>query len=250
MDYNKMFNFYYLNYLGLSIKDLKEKKFIFQSNQREKPINNWYFQPLIITNIEGVNVFSISPVFYKEFKDYIGYFNNMDIDRTINILKRFFDNKVKNYTIRKMYRMTLDSDNMPKEYVLKDNVVQLTKEILMNNLCTYSDEEKYKVWSRKREEVNEGRQYVILDEHKIISYCKVSNIDFAGGNLTVFTNEKYRNKGYGKFVTIGSLKWCYENDIIPIYWVDAKNTYSVALAKSLGFKVKSEEIVVGTYLNE
>lgn len=37
---------------------------------------------------------------------------------------------------------------------------------------------------------------------------------------------------------------------MPIYWVDAKNTYSVALAKSLGFKVKSEEIVVGTYLNE
>ncbi|WP_396276644.1 hypothetical protein [Haloimpatiens lingqiaonensis] len=40
---------------------------------------------------------------------------------------------------------------------------------------------------------------------------------------------------------MGALKWCYENDIMPIYWVDTKNTYSVALAKSLGFKVKSEE---------
>ena len=244
MYYDNLFNAYYIKYLGISIKDLNNGKSIFKCSQREKPINNWYFQHLIITKINGMNVFSITPSMYKDFVDFITPFENMDIMQISKVLKEFFDNKLEKYTIRKMYRMTLDV--APKISNIPNNVLRLTKEILMNNVQAIDEEEKEKLWHRKSDEVNQGRQYVILEGNKIVSYCKVSNIDCNGGNLTVYTNEKYRNKGYGSLVSIGAIKWCIEDGVVPIYWVDEKNAASIALAKSLGFKVMSEEIVVGT----
>lgn len=244
MDYDNLFNAYYLKYLGISIEDLNNGKSIFKCSKREKPINNWYFQPLIITNIKGTNVFTITPSMYADFCHYIIPFKNMNNMGLSKVLKEFFDSKLEKYTIRKMYRMTLDVT--PKISNIPNNVMMLTKEILMNSVKAISEEEKEKLWLRKSDEVNQGRQYVILDDKKIASYCKVSNIDYNGGNLTVYTNEKYRNKGYGKLVSIGAIKWCIENGVVPIYWVDEKNEASIALAKSLGFKVMSEEIVVGT----
>jgi L-amino acid N-acyltransferase YncA len=244
MDYNNLFNSYYLRYLGITIEDLNNGKNIFLCNQRDKPINNWYFQHLIITKINGTNVFSITPSMYEDFVDFINPFKNMDIMQRPKVLKEFFDSKLEIYTIRKMFRMTLDVT--PKISAMQNNVVRLTKEILMDSVQAISEEEKEKLWQRKNDEVNQGRQYVILDDNKIASYCKVSNIDYNGGNLTVYTNEKYRNKGYGKLVSIGAIRWCIENEVVPIYWVDEKNAASIALAKSLGFKVISEELVVGT----
>ena len=140
--------------------------------------------------------------------------------------------------------MTLDI--VPKALLLDDNVVKLTKEIFMNCLQNINQEERNRIWSRKKNEINQGRQYAILDNEKIVSYCKVSDIDYNGGNLTVFTDEKYRNRGYGKYVTVGAVKWCYDNGVIPIYWVDEENKNSIKLSKSLGFKIKSKEIVIGT----
>jgi hypothetical protein len=99
----------------------------------------------------------------------------------------------------------------------------------MNSIQNIDHVERNRIWLRKESEVNQGRQYVILDENKIVSYCKVSDIDYNGGNLTVYTDEKYRNLGYGKLVMIGAIKWCYENRVIPIYCVDEKNLASVAL---------------------
>lgn len=244
MDYNELFNSYYLKYLGISIQELHKGKNIFQCNQRNKPINNFYFQQLIVTNIDGIDTFSVAPEFYRDFSDYIIPFKNMNTLKLFKVLSSFFDNKLETYTIREMYRMTLDT--MPKTILLKDSVVKLTKEILKNSLQTTSEEEKKRIWLRKKQEVIQGRQYIILDGKKIASYCKVSDIDYNGGNLTVYTNEKYRNKGYGKSVSIGAIKWCVENGVIPVYWVDKKNVPSVALAKGLDFSIKSEEIVVGT----
>lgn len=125
---------------------------------------------------------------------------------------------------------------------------KLTKEILMENMKSFSTYEKKKILLRKKREIIEGRQYVILDKNKIVSYCKISNIDFQGGNIVVYTNKQYRNRGYGKLVTTGILNWCIENNVLPIYLVDEKNTYSIKLAESLGFKIKSKEIVVSYFI--
>ena len=246
MEYSENFQRYYFKYMGITPQDLAGRKNIFSSSQRERPLNNWYFQHLIVTNVNNINVFSIVPGMYKDFKGYITPFKDMDISEMTGVLRVFFDGKFEDYSIRKMYRMTLDS--APKDLMVDNIAVKLTKEILINNLQSISinHDEINEIWCRKKNEVNQGRQYVILDKSKIVSYCKVSNIDYNGGNLTVYTQEKYRNRGYGKSVSIEAIKWCDDNGIIPIYWVDEKNATSVALAKSLGFKIMSEEIVVGT----
>jgi len=244
MENINIFKSYYMKYLGVSLQDMKKGRNVFQCSQREKTINNWYFQHLIVTNINGTNTFSITPMMYTDFYDYITNFKNIDINKLSEILKIFFDGRFQDYSIRKMYRMALDS--IPKNLILGKVPVKLTKEILFNSLQGLSDGEKNKILIRKENEINQGRQYVILENDKIVSYCKVSDIDYNGGNLTIYTDPRYRNKGYGKLVTIGAVKWCYENNILPIYWVDEKNTSSISLAKALGFKVKSEEIVVGT----
>lgn len=244
MGYNKDFQSYYMRYLGITPQELKKGKNIYSCSQREKPLNNYYFQPLIVTNINNTKVFSISPRMYKDFTEYINNFKDISFSKIEEILKRFFDNRLENYSIRKMHRMTLN--NIPTNLRLDNDVVKLTKEILMNSLKNIEPNERNKIWLRKKKEVNEGRQYVILDKDSIVSYCKVSDIDFNGGNFTVYTGEEYRNKGYGKLVSAGAIKWCNEKGVIPIYWVDKSNETSVALAKGLGFKVMSEEIVVGT----
>lgn len=244
MGYNENFKSYYLKYMGIATQDLDIEDNIFSCRQREKPLNNWYFQHLIVSNINNINVFSIVPRMYKDFKDYISPFKDMDINEMHGVLKIFFNDRLENFSIRKMYRMTLD--NSPKNFLVENVVVKLTKEILMNSLRNANKDERNKIWLRKKVEVSQGRQFVILDKDKIISYCKVSDIDFNSGNLTVYTDENYRNRGYGKLVSIGAIKWCYDNGITPIYWVDEKNATSVALARGLGFKIMSREIVVGT----
>lgn len=238
------FKSYYYNYMGILIKDLEEGRTIFQCNQRKKPINNFYFQPLIITKIDDINVFSISAKFYEEFVNYIEVYKNIEFEELFSITRIFFEQRLEKYTLRKMYRMVLDY--VPKKILVPNNVVMLTKEILMKNIESATNQDKDQIWKRKKDEILEGRQYVILDGHKIVSYCKVSDIDYGGGNLTVYTKENYRGKGYGKAAALGVIKWCNENQVIPIYWVDEKNAASFALAKSLGFKVRAEEIVVGT----
>jgi GNAT superfamily N-acetyltransferase len=244
MRYDENFYSYYLNYLGITSQDLDRKTSIIPCSQREKPLNNWYLQHLIVTNINNINVFSITPKLYEDFSDYIVSFKDMDTSNMFSVLKNFCDGRFENYSIRKMYRMTLD--NTFKDLLLDTKVVKLTKEIFMNTLQNMNQNERDKIWLRKENEVNQGRQYVIMDNNKIVSYCKVSDIDYKGGNLTVYTDEKYRNMGYGKLVAVGAIKWCYVNGITPIYWVDEKNIASVALSKCLGFKIKSEEIVIGT----
>lgn len=238
------FKSYYYNYMGILIKDLKKGRTIFSCNQRKKPINSAYFQPLIITKIDDINIFSISPEFYEEFANYIEFYKNIEFEELLSVTKIYFEQRLEKYSIRKMYRMVLD--HVSEEFLVPDNVVKVTKEILMKNIESASSQDKDQIWKRKKDEILEGRQYAILDGHKIVSYCKVSDIDYGGGNLTVYTNENHRGKGYGKATALGAISWCIENQIISVYWVDEKNMASIALAKSLGFKVIAEEIVVGT----
>ncbi len=246
MDYIEQFNNYYNQYLGISKQEIINGKVIYGAEQRKKPINTRYLQPLIVTEMDHILIYSIIPELYSEFCNFMKPHTDVNLVNLIPILQEFFDYRLENYTIRKMKRMTCKND-LDKR-IHQEGVVKLTKEILMNNLVTASEEEKEKVWLRKKEEVLQGRQFVILEGQKIVSYGKVSNVDFGGGNLVVFTSEQYRNKGYGKAVASETIRWCLEYNVSPIYWVDSNNLSSITLAKSLGLQVMAEEIVVGTYL--
>ncbi|MBS4535336.1 GNAT family N-acetyltransferase [Clostridium sp. D2Q-14] len=235
---------YYYSYLGVEEKDLKVSKLIFKCNQRDKPINNWYLYPLVVTNIGAEFICSISPKYARTFRKFISTCNYHNFEELYGLLDIYFNDKLDDYNIRKMYRLTIE-DTRLREFN-KSRAIILTREVLMKGLKNTTLKEKQDIWSRKKEEVEQGRQYVILNDENIVSYCKVSNIDFGGGNLVVWTEPEYRGRGYGKEVVIAATKWCIENDILPIYWVDSDNLASLNLAKALNYKIYSEELVVST----
>jgi len=239
---------YYYKYLGIENETLNRNQFIFESIQRDKPINTWYLQHLIAANINGNVIFSISPTYFKAFEEYMVLYKPESLEKLKITLNEFFSQRIESFGIRNMYRLTREDFDYKTS---KENFVQkLTKDILMNSLREKNLEEQNKVWNRKKKEVEEGRQYVILHNEKIVSYCKISDIDYCGGNLTVWTAPEYRNKGYGKKVVKEAVKWCFENGIVPIYWVDSTNIASLNLSKSLGFKIYIEELVVSTTLDQ
>jgi RimJ/RimL family protein N-acetyltransferase len=248
MDYKKQFNNYYNEYLGLSLPDFTEGERIFECEQRQKPINNWHLQHLIITTLHGIIIYSIAPKLIREFSDYMSPYLQMDFTNSTLTLQNFFDHRLVDYTIRRMYRMTIDANliRLNRNKTHQNAAVSLTKDIMLNNIQSDSEEEKNRVWLRKKDEIEQGRQYVILEGNKIVSYCKISDIVFGGANLVVYTDENYRNKGFGKAVVIEAIHWCSKHQVSPIYWVDHNNLSSIALAKSLGFHIMAEEIVVGT----
>lgn len=86
VDYNRKLNNYYFNYLGISEKEIKAKKTVFPCIQRDIPLNNDFLYKLIITNLKGNNIFSISPSLYNDFKKYVKSFKTLNTDElSINI---------------------------------------------------------------------------------------------------------------------------------------------------------------------
>lgn len=245
MDTNEKYKSYYYNYLGINPSKRKSSEFIFQCSQREKPINRKYIQFLITTKISGRKVFSISPRLFESFSKYMSI-NTINEEGIITILDKYFENKFDDYNIRKMFRLTIEDVDfeVPKGI----NAVKLSKEILMKSMEDLTSQERRDIWNRKKDEVEQGRQYVIIINHKIVSYCKVSDIDYGGGNLVVWTSPEYRGRGYGKAVVSAATKWCLENNVLPVYWVDETNKASLNLAKNIGFRIQSEEIVVSNKL--
>ena len=244
---NFTFQDYYYGYLSIDKKELEIGKRIFSSDQRNKPLNGQFVQYLISTHIDGRLIFSVAPQYYDDLFEFIKGQAVDDADEIIEMLDIFFSNKLESFKLRKMYRLIPGEDydiwSSPNS-----SAVKLTKEIFMEALENIDEAEKTEAWESKKGEILEDRKFVVLDGKKVVSACKISDIDFGGGNIAVWTDSDYRNKGFGKEVVTEAVKWCIYNSILPIYWVDAENTASISLAKSLGFEVKSQEIVASITL--
>lgn len=240
---NSRFQDYYYKYLGIDQKELNKGKRIFNTDQRNKPLNGQFVQYSISTHVEGSLIFSVAPQYFDDLFEFLQGQVINNVDEVINIFRNFFINKIESFNVRKMYRLALNKDNDILDS-LNSCAVRLTKEIFMDNLGHIDNAQKMEIWERKKHEVLEGRKFVVLEGNKITSACKISDIDFGGGNIAVWTESDCRNKGLGKQVVAEAVKWCFNNNILPIYWVDSENIASIGLARSLGFKIKSEEIVV------
>jgi len=230
---------YYKSYLGIT----SEFENVFACEQRTKPINFDFFQFLITTQINERLIFSIAPAFYQEFSKLIelNLFETMD-DELINALHTFFYCKFSNYSIRTMYRLTVD---LPREFQVGDaRALTINDKELFINTGKKSREYKEEQWNIRKEIIENGRFFVVIKNDKIISWAEVSNICFNGGNLVVMTLPEYRNSGYGRMVVAKAVNWCAENNILPIYWVDSSNISSIKLASSLGFNLMNKELVV------
>ncbi|MDO9067211.1 MAG: GNAT family N-acetyltransferase [Deltaproteobacteria bacterium] len=99
-------------------------------------------------------------------------------------------------------------------------------------------------WEQNKRYIKEGRCFGLVRNGQILSRAAVEPIECGGGNIAVATEANHRKKGYGKMVVSAAVNWCFEHDILPIYYVKSDNVASIALARSLGFKLKNKEIIV------
>ncbi|GAA0785836.1 hypothetical protein GCM10008909_15170 [Hathewaya limosa] len=79
-----------------------------------------FLYKLIITNLKGNNIFSISPSLYNAFKKYTKSFKTLNTDELSINIKKFCDHNLQNYSIKNMYRMTLEH---PRKYGLYERTI-------------------------------------------------------------------------------------------------------------------------------
>lgn len=237
---------YYKNYLCINKDDLKKDKAIFSCPQRDKPVNLVFINNLIVTKIDNKIVFSVSPKFYTEFFKYIEKvkITNIDDDNLLMAIDDFFADYLENYSIRRMYRLTVNEAQFryPPHF---DTITTISdKDEFLKLLGTRGKNFKEKQWQKRKRIIQDGCFFIIFENNEIASRAIISDIDFNGANIVVVTHPKYRQRGYGKAVVAKTVEWCFKNNKIPIYWVASSNIPSIRLAERLGFQVKSKEIVI------
>lgn len=243
---------YYENYLGCnSLHHIPTN--IFSCNQRNEPLNLEFIQYLIATNRNGRLIFSIAPQFYSEFCEHISSpYTKIDDEELVKELHAFFSSKLAAYSVRKMYRLTVgtSSTSSQREQVPVRPLTVTDKSIfLRTGQKAYNKSYKERKWQIKEKLIREGRVFVAIKDEAIISWAEISDINFNGGNIVVTTAPACRKSGYGRLVAAEAVRWCLNNDIVPVYWVDSLNIPSVRLAQSLEFKLMSEELVISIKKN-
>lgn len=208
---------YYYDYLTYN------KKAWNYSEQRDLPLNFSYYYRLIATQIEGKSFYSVS----KDIKDFRP---SHDIESTIKKYKG-------HYEVRKLYRMSLDDYKPP----LNNDAVTYDRLLFEKSMKDKPDQVRIEVEKKYKRIIDEERRFLIKDKNKTLAYGLISDVDFGGGNIVIYTHEDHRKKGYGKMLVASCIKWCLDHDIRPIYLVDAHNIPSIRLAEALGFKTFSIE---------
>lgn len=212
------FKKYYEAYLGLQREDETENAVIAFSENRERPINKRFIYKMILTEYENRPVLSLPPGIRNELPD--GLFEYLKTARFDGISGRLSDliEKEGEYPAAfhglraaKMYRM-IRNGKEPGSAGWK------------------SPEGFDLIWMAQM------RKFMARKGGKIIGYCKISDIDYGYGNIVVWTEEEYRNRGIAKELLCRLTVQCRELGIEPVYLVSSTNSASVALAESAGFE--------------
>jgi len=231
MDKNKFLNYYYkfLNYSG-------NEKLICSLN-RDRKINMFEY-PIIISKYEGDVLYSISSKWFEDIKTEIYEQNEKDIKKYLN---KFFYKRNTDVIIQTMLRM---SKNTACDIDVS-NVIELSENTKQQYFNSFEHSNNV-VYKQEKWEKMKRYKYVngIIIDDQFVSVGFVSDIIEGGANIVIQTKEKYRDNGYAKRIVEKISRQILEDNLLPIYWVNIENTYSLQLAKSLNFEEKAKEIVV------
>jgi len=169
-------------------------------------------------------------------------------DQWFKIVDDFLFDRIRLYNIEHFIRMTVEPEDFieikkpdcVRPLVLADKILLLNQGQLPKRGKKYQDH----FWKQNIKSIKESRSFGLIRGRQNLSWATVEPIDCGAGNIAVVTKEKHRKKGYGKMVVSAAVNWCFEHDILPIYYVKSDNVASIALARSLGFKPKNKEIIV------
>ncbi len=240
------FNEHYKNYLGIDEKEFTIGKRIFH-----KVIHNWsypgyFYYNMIITNYHSERVMSIHPEYAEMFSDKeLSNLLSLEDNEAIEFLKSKFPNLSKGAFISRMLRYSVTPEELKRD--VTKAAVLFTNEYKSQFYARFKNVSKEIVdyhWQEAIPLFEKKRSFICCSEDEYFSMSNITNVIDNGGNIGVGTNSKYRKQGYGKATVIKAVDWCFDNSIVPIYLVDARNTPSIKLAESLGMTKRSEEVVV------
>ncbi|WP_157950304.1 GNAT family N-acetyltransferase [Vallitalea okinawensis] len=227
------FEEYYFGYLGIkNINDIGSS-IIIESEYRDKPLNNKYYYPIIFTKLNEKLLCSCS----HRYLDICQRYFKGSIESMYNIAKILSEGQSK-FRLRVMRRYTVEETNefYSNADVLTIDMLRNIRFEIHNNLDDYIE--------RKKEILNDRRQFVMVDDEKIASTAFISDIHNSGCNIVVFTQAEYRTKGFGQQVVKACINWCKEHNYLPIYLVEETNKSSIKLAEKIGFQMKSREWII------
>jgi len=208
-----MFKDYYESYLNITAGVNVSNCLVCKSPDRDVPLNKRYSYKIIISDYRGERIVSVSPEIP------VNIISNLCADMKERSFEEILQSEVLHktgYRLNIMYRMVLRGNKIPE-----------------SNITT----------ALRAEYLSDYYKYVIREKEEIISYCKVSNIDYNYGNIVVWTHENYRRKGFAKELLLQTLSMCEKVGIQPLYLVKSENTASLELAKSVGFRAVQTEII-------
>lgn len=257
---------YYLQFMGASrVWYESGSEFgAFVSSQRDIPMCRKYYHTMIYSRFCGRRILSAGQqisqyLCHTQIKFSLEAVLDLGNDTEKEILI-FLKNQLPAYKVRSMLRMGLRSmrkihnENvmcMPqaegKQLINEARALKPEEEMLFLNSLLKDGVEPERIrlkWKEILPYVSEGRWFVHIQDGKIVARAYISDLDFNGGNIAVWTDPDYRRKGYGRAVTAQAVRWCLEHKVLPVYLVEKENFPSLKTARSLGFETMFEEIIV------
>lgn len=224
------FDVYYKKYIGCDEDNSTYVKSIY----RDRPINKNYYYPLIKSLYQNKTVISVSSqVYCEEYKSQsVDAIYSLSLKRLLSLYPKAVEKQFNRYSFGKD---TITSSS--SVHVLKDE----HKDFFMRTGKNLDPVFKEKKWQELENNVKQQNMFIEICDNKIVSSCKISDVYCDAANLYVFTDEKYRKRGFGKNVVSMAIKYCLNNNLLPIYFAETCNLSSIALATSLGFTLQSKE---------
>lgn len=210
---HSIFARFYKDYLLGELFDKVNGCEIMISDKRDMPINKRFYYSIIMTDLGDKRVISCSHNMVEIMRNRISDYGELceSVDKMIDVFQ------FEGCSTRKMLRMLWDQDYS----------------------ITGAGETEIEY-----EYISDLVKVVAKLNGTIIAYAKISDVINGVGNIVVYTDEEYRNRGIATSLLLLLLEKCENLNICPMYVVDEKNVASLNLAKKIGFSVVSEEVMV------
>lgn len=97
------------------------------------------------------------------------------------------------------------------------------------------------IFSSSHDFVTKSFGFCILNQDEIVSTCNAYHVCSHMAEVDVFTNNNYRNQGYGTIVVDAFVEYCKKKKLLAVWNADKGNEISQHLAQKCGFEYTYEE---------